>query len=110
MASFKITGQPFLYKIWQRRLEKAQNKVRRYEDVTIDITGVILPTPSTMIIKFVNLNKKTKYELVLQGNYAELYKRKVEEGNTVTPEDVNAEMIIRQSIARAYSTNEMNNQ
>lgn len=106
MASFKITGSPFLYKIWQKRLEKATAKVRRYEDTTIDIASVLLPTPSTMIIKFVNLNKKVKYELVVQGNYGELYKKKVEENASITPEDVNAEMIIRQSIHNAYSIND----
>ena len=106
MASFKITGHPWRYKLWQKRLEKAQIRVRQYEDTTIDITGVVLPTPSTMIIKFMNLNKKTKYELVIQGNYGELYKKKVEDNTTITPEDVNAEMIIRHSIDRAYSTND----
>lgn len=106
MASFKITGSPFLYKIWQKRLEKATAKVRRYEDTTIDIASVLLPTPSTMIIKFVNLNKKVKYELVVQGNYGELYKKKVEENASITPEDVNAEMIIRQQIHNAYSIND----
>jgi len=106
MASFKITGSPFLHRIWQKRLEKATTKVRRYEDITIDIASVLLPTPSTMIIKFVNLNKKVKYELVVQGNYGELYKKKVEENASITPEDVNAEMIIRQQIHNAYSIND----
>ena len=59
-----------------------------------------------MIIKFVNLNKKLKYELVIQGNYSELYKRKTEDDSPISPEEVNAEMIIRQSIIRAYPTNE----
>ena len=106
MASFRITGQPMLHRFWQKRLEKAQAKVRKYEDITIDITGIVLPTPSTMIIKFVNLNKKVKYELVIQGNYSELYKRKVEEEASITPEEVNAELIIRQQISHAYSTND----
>lgn len=106
MASFRITGQPMLHRFWQKRLEKAQTKVRKYEDITIDVTGIVLPTPSTMIIKFVNLNKKVKYELVIQGNYSELYKRKVEEEVSITPEEVNAELIIRQQISQAYSTND----
>ena len=106
MATFKITGKPFLYKIWQKRLEKAQRKTRTYEDTTIDISSIVLPTPSTMIIKFTNLNKKLKYELVIQGNYGELYKKKVEEDVTINPEEVNAEAIIRQQIADAYVIND----
>jgi len=105
MASFKITGRPFLLRFWQKRLEKAQSKVKRYEDITIDISSVLLPTPSTMIIKFTNLNKGVKYELVVQGNYGELYKRKTD-GETISPEEVQAELIIRGQIQNSYSIND----
>lgn len=106
MASFKITGQPLLYRFWQWRLERAQRKARKYEDITIDISNVLLPTPSTMIIKFTNLNKNKKFELVLQGNYAEVFKKTRESEEGVTPDLVNAEAIIRQQISQAYIINE----
>lgn len=106
MGTFKITGSPFLYRIWQKKLERAQRKVKKYEDTNIDVSSIILPTPSTMIIKFTNLNKKIKYELVIQGNYGELYKKKVEEDIAITPEEVNAETIIRQQIEFAHSIND----
>jgi hypothetical protein len=107
MASFKITGQPLFHRYWTRRLEKAQKKIKKYEDTTIDISNVLLPTPSTMIIKFTNLNKNKKFELVLQGNFSEVFKKVREsEDGIITSDFVNAEEIIRQKISEAYIINE----
>ena len=105
MSTFVISGNTLRYRIWKKRLEKARRMVERFEDLTIDIGNILLPTSSSMIIKFTILNRKEKYELVLQGNYQDLYKKK-SEGQEITPEDINAEEIIRRKFSDAHRINE----
>ena len=104
MSTFTITGSPFRHKIWSKILEKSQRMVRRYQDTTVDITTVVVPTPSTLIIKFSVTNTGKKYELVLQGTYAGLYK-KYQDGEAINPSKINAEIVIRADFDNAYEIN-----
>lgn len=104
MSTFTITGSPFRYRVWSKILKKAQRKVRKYQDTTVDISTVVVPTPSTMIIKFAVTNTGKKYELVLQGSYAEQYKR-AQDGEAINPDAINAEIVVRAEFDRAYEIN-----
>lgn len=104
MSTFTITGSPLRHKFWVSRLQKAQNMIKKYQDTIVDISSVVVPTPSSMIIKFSVTNTGKKYELVIQGSYADQYK-KVQEGEAITPESINAESIIRNEFTSAYEIN-----
>ena len=104
MSTFTITGSPLRYKFWKKRMEKAQQMMLKYQNTVIDVTTVIVPTPSTMIIKFSVTNTGKKYELVMQGSYAPLYK-KFQDGEAISPDKINAEVVIRAEFENAYEIN-----
>lgn len=105
MATFKIEGSDLKFKYWKRKLERAQRKVREYEDTVVDISAVLFPTPSLMVIKFTTTNNGNKYELVTQGKYAPQYK-KAADGEAITAEEVNAQAIIINHLDEAFQINE----
>jgi len=105
MTTFKIEGNNLKHKFWRRRLETAQRKVRQYEDTVVDITTILVPTPSLMVIKFTTTNNGNKYELVIQGKYAKQYKEAAE-GIEVTAADINAQAIIMNRLDEAFQINE----
>jgi len=105
MTTFRIEGNSLKYKFWKRRLEAAQRRVRQYEDTVVDITTIIVPTPSMMVIKFTTTNNGNKYELVIQGKYAKQYKEAAE-GVEITAADINAQAIIVTRLDEAYQINE----
>ena len=104
MSTFTIKGNRFLHKFWSRILKTAQKKTKKYQDRNIDISNILIPTPSTIIIKYSVIDTGKKYELVIQGKYPELYK-KSQEGNTITSDDINAESIIRNDFKNGHEIN-----
>ena len=105
MTTFKMEGNTLLYKIWKRRLEKAKKKVKLYEDTVVDITTILVPTPSLMVLKFTTINNGNRYELVLQGSYAKQYKD-AGEGIEISPISINAEGVIASRLDEAFQINE----
>ena len=105
MTTFRMEGNQFLFSLWKRRLEKAQRMVKKYEDTVVDITTILVPTPSMMVIKFTTTNNGNKYELVIQGKYAKQYKE-TSEGLEVAPSSINAQAIIMNRLDEAFQINE----
>lgn len=105
MATFTITGSPFRYRIWKSILNKAQLKIRKYENTVVNVTNIVVPTASTMIIKFTTTNNGNKYELINHGKFGELYKKQ-QDGEAITAQSINAELAIRHDFHRAYQINE----
>jgi hypothetical protein len=101
MDTFKIKGNPFKFKFWKWINNISNDRMKKYQDITIDTTNVIFPTPFTMIIKFTVVNTGKKYELVNQGKFAEYYKSQAD-GNL---RDLNIDTIITELFKSAYEIN-----
>lgn len=104
MSTFTIVRSPLKYRIWKRINEVSQKKLLKFQDLMIDVTNILVPTPSSMIIKFTVVNTGKRYELMLQGKYAEIYKE-TQDGEPIKPERVNAEIVIRSNMHCAFEIN-----
>lgn len=106
MSTFTIEGNSLLYRIWKRRAERAQSRVKKYENTVVDIASISFPTSSSMLIKFSTINNNKRFEIFCQGRYGDLYKKQ-QDGESIAAADVNAEDIIRNRFETAYQTNEI---
>jgi len=104
MSTFTIRGNKIFHKFWTKINNISQKRVRRYQDNIVDITAVSLPTPFTMVIKFTITNTGNKFELLQQGQFQGLF-RKVQDGETIVPEEHGIEHIIRSEFKYAYKVN-----
>lgn len=101
--SIKIKGSPIRWRFWKWLNNLSNNKIKKYQDLVIDVTNILLPTPSTMIIKFTIVNTGKKYELINQGKFSELYKKQ-SDGEPII-NDVNCDIIINNNFNSAYEIN-----
>jgi len=106
MSTFTIQGNSILYKLWKKRAERAQKRIKKYENTIVDISSVSFPTSSSMLIKFSTINNNKKFEIFCQGKYGDFYKKQ-EAGDAISNSDVNAEDIIRNRFETAYQINEI---
>ena len=105
MATFTIEGNSFKYRFWKKRYDRAQRMIKRYEDTVVDISSILIPTPSLMVIKFTTTNNGNKYELTIQGKYSPLYK-KIQDDQAIQPDEVNAQLLIVENFEDAFQINE----
>lgn len=98
-----IKGSPIRWRFWKWLNNLSTNKMKKHQDLVIDVTNILLPTPSTMIIKFTIVNTGKKYELINQGRFSELYKKQ-SEGESIS-NDANCDVIINNSFKNAYEIN-----
>ena len=98
---FKIYGKPFLHNFYKRIYDMAQRKMKKHENLAIDVISVKFPSPFSILIRYAVTNKDEKYEIILQGPFQEQYKRvngdRPEPGLTFQE----VETIIRQSYGDA---------
>lgn len=103
MSNLTIKGSPIRWKLWRWINLLSVSKMKKHQDLVIDVTNIILPTPSTMIIKFTIINTGKKYELINQGRFSDLYKKQ-SEGESIN-KDVNFDIIISDNFKFAYEIN-----
>ena len=98
MEQFTLRGSSLHHRFYSRILSFAQAKVRKHEDKVVDVISVKLPSAFCMVIRFSILNKNEKYEIVLQGQFQNVYKQQEEN----QPMDFNTEILIRENLKGVY--------
>lgn len=101
--SITIKRSRIRWRFWKWLNTLSTNKIKKYQDLVIDVTNVLLPTPSTMIIKFTIVNTGKKYELINQGRFSELYKKQSDGEQIIN--DVNCDIIINDKFNNAHEIN-----
>ena len=71
---FKITGSPARNKFWKWVSKIAQKRIKRTEDIVIDVKSVVFPSAYSILIRYEAINSNEKYEIIVQGNYVQQYK------------------------------------
>lgn len=82
--------------------DAAQRKMKKYENLTVDIISVKFPSPFSVIIRYAITNKDEKYEIMLQGPFQDQYKKATAEKPEPGLTDQEVEIIIRQNYRNAY--------
>lgn len=92
---FKITGKPRAFNFWNKLLQYAQQRVKRVEDKTVNVISATFPSAFCILIRYEIINNSQKYEIVLQGDYQDIYRIWKESDEPKIPESVNVELLIK---------------
>lgn len=71
---FNIEGNPLKYKIWSSINNLVKSKLRKTEDLRIDVKSVNFPSAFCLLVRYEVINNSKKYEIVLQGDYQEKFR------------------------------------
>ena len=93
---FKMNGNKTKLKLWNWLLKISQKKVKKYEQDIVNVISVNFPSAFCLIIRYEIINEGCKYEIVSQGDYSEIYKKWKESEETIIPENVKVEYIIKE--------------
>lgn len=92
---FKIKGKKRRHLLWGWILKMAQKKVKATEEKVVNLISVTFPSAFCMLIRYEILNDGRKYEIVMQGDYQDVYKQWKESEEQTIPDNVMVEHIIR---------------
>lgn len=95
------TKPKLTYNFWNRVNKFVSKKVKLTEPKTVDIISTTMPSAFCLIIRYKILNSNEKYELILQGNFSDMYKR-IKEDETLIEKLINHEEIITNNIHKSY--------
>lgn len=95
------TKPKLTYNFWNRIHKFISKKVKSTESKTIDVISTTLPSAFCLIIRYKILNSNEKYELIIQGNFSDTYKR-IKDDETLIEKLINYEEIIINNINKSY--------
>lgn len=99
---FKITGSPTRNRFWKCVSKIAQKRIKKTEDIIIDVKSVVFPSAYSILIRYETINSNEKYEIIIQGNYVPQYKIWKEVGE---PRDLQSEVLDERDIEIIIRTN-----